>query len=218
MFENPHQVGILRYWDGVLRHPGALRQGGGGALGLADGRVEAGDGAGRWRARGAESPTGGFWTPSMAYDSVRGHVVQQCTEEGVWEWDGVGWREAPVEDPEGDGGPGGCNGALFHHRRGRLVVSLGVGSPTSWWEWDGRSWAAQSCASEVWPGAPARGAWSKVYDRARGRILLFGAADADDMEGQTWDWDWKGCTWRRLQPEDPEGDGNPAPRSGHSLV
>ncbi len=51
-----------------------------------------------------------------------------------------------------------------------------------------------------------------AFDTARGRVVSFGGEDNlfDTFAG----WEWTGYDWREMEPDDPEGDGNPAPTKG----
>ncbi|MGE0128996.1 MAG: kelch repeat-containing protein [Blastocatellales bacterium] len=67
----------------------------------------------------------------------------------------------------------------------------------------------------VWPGRArydgeskaltVRNAHAMVYDSARGKVVLFGGADAERVCGDTWEWD--GRRWRQVS------SGGPAPRT-----
>ncbi|MFN3242897.1 MAG: kelch repeat-containing protein [Planctomycetota bacterium] len=73
------------------------------------------------------------------------------------------------------------------------------------WEWDGTSWAARF--SQHYP--PPRSNAAMVFDRARGRIVLFGGA-GNGLLNDTWEWD--GVDWVEVTPAT-----SPSPRHSHTM-
>jgi len=65
-----------------------------------------------------------------------------------------------------------------------------------------------------------------AYDSVRGRLVLFGGhgagcisgVDLEDEESIGVVWEWDGEVWHRIEPEDPEGDGNPTCRGAGGLT
>jgi hypothetical protein len=100
--------------------------------------------------------------------------------------------------------------------RGRVVMFGGyentVGSNRTLgdtWEWEGESW------SQKFVSAPSRrGEHAMAFDAARGRTVLFGGLERQEVSeeaiGDTWEWD--GATWQLVSST------GPAPRFGHSMA
>ena len=74
------------------------------------------------------------------------------------------------------------------------------------WEWNGASWSQRSAT-----GPSARSHHAMVYDRHRGRTVLFGGFGwpAGSL-GDTWE--WNGSTWTRVATS------GPAPRHDHAMA
>jgi hypothetical protein len=159
----------------------------------------------------ATRPPGRQWH-EMAYDSARGRVVLFGNYDGslrdTWEWDGDDWiLRSPATSPPGRHG----HGMVYDSARGRIVMFGGfhvVGQPFSddTWEWDGNDWVEHTPAIRPAP----RTDHGMVYDRARGRVVLFGGYGLVDY-GDTWEWD--GTSWTELTPAT-----SPSPRSGHVMA
>ena len=64
----------------------------------------------------------------------------------------------------------------------------------------------------------ARAVHSLTYDAVfRGVVVLFGGHESHvNRLSDTWEYD--GISWKEITPTDPEGDGNPSARRGHSLT
>ena len=82
------------------------------------------------------------------------------------------------------------------------------------WEWDGVEWEEILSAGDV----PSVRSWSDLaYDSTRKLTVLFGGRVWNgEIFGDTWEYD--GADWQLVQPEDPEGDGNPSPRFSHRMI
>ncbi|MBI5526160.1 MAG: hypothetical protein HY897_07480 [Deltaproteobacteria bacterium] len=163
---------------------------------------------------------------AMAYDSVRGKTVLfggflPGSNDETWEWDGTSWAKKTPADPEGDGNPSARFGhaLAYDSTRGRTVLFGGFagGYNGETWEWDGASWAKKTPADPEGDGNPsARYNHAMAYDGARGRTILFGGWTGPMASGETWEWD--GTSWAQKAYVDPEGDGTPWGRDGHSLA
>ncbi len=192
------------------------------------------DGQG-WR-RAIEGDPEGDGSPSsqhlqVAYDSVHARILAvavaeregQAVATEVWEWDGASWSQPASADPEGDGDPPAREGGslAYDARRGLLVLFGGRGLADDeplgdTWELSGGSWTNRSAGLPGGDGDPgARRCHALAYDRARGKTILFGGEAA---RGDTETWEWDGSSWARVTPEDPEGDGDPAARCGHTMA
>jgi len=131
-------------------------------------------------------------------------------------------------DPEGDGDPPPRICPALAYDAGREVTVLFGGQAADHghlgdtWEWDGTSWhrrcdglpAGDTCRRQP----PRRWRHGLAYDGGRRRVVLYGG-DGDDgrgILGGTWEWD--GRDWTPIIPDDPEGDGDPSPRSSASLA
>ena len=137
----------------------------------------------------------------------------------TWEWDQGAWALV-----------GGFEGP--HHTEGNLFKYVGEGEslafvPTyygNWdyaiWSWNGRTWLPVANIDESTPdvGGPASdGDGAVAYDRQRQRLLMFGGEDSNhELYAEVWEWD--GSKWHKVEPLDPEGDGNPIARVGNKLV
>lgn len=120
----------------------------------------------------------------MAYDSVRKRVVVHggwgfspgVHYADLWEWDGTDWR---LVTPTGTVPTRRASHRLaFHPCLQRIVLYAGWAKPESLtefrddtWEWDGVRWTRNTSVA-MRPGPLSD--HSMVFDRARGRMLLFG--------------------------------------------
>ena len=178
------------------------------------------------------TPTGRV-AGGMAYDDQRRVFVLfggRCGEDwtrrddalpcgDTWEYAGRQWSQRAPDDPEGDGDPSARSGhtLAWLAATGETMLFGGStgGAPLGdTWAWNGASWRRA-----VAPGgqAPSDRTDHAVAVEASGSVLLYGGeSDEDHQLGDTWRWD--GVRWERVEPEDPEGDGGPGPRSGHALA
>jgi hypothetical protein len=166
-----------------------------------------------WRAAGwvrvaTEGPPGRART-ALAYDSVRRQVVlfggvsapapgsqAQAFFNDTWVWEGRAWRKVA------DGGPPAryAHGMVFDERAGVVLLYSGAaahsGAPLAdMWQWDGRHW------TEILLTGPTPGHRYQpvmVYDRARGRTVLYGSVDGGTDD--TWEWD--GQRWTEVSPRE----------------
>jgi len=137
----------------------------------------------------------------MAFDRERGVTVQftfpsfeACVSPETWTWDGNTWLQAGGAMPA----PRSQPSLAYDSARHRVVLFAGNGcnsghDPVDTWEWDGANWQQVAVDGPgKRPGSPGL-----AYDRARGRVLLFGGAVRADLDS-TWAWD--GPTYRCETP------------------
>ena len=66
---------------------------------------------------------------------------------------------------------------------------------------------------------PVRANMPAAYDSWREVVVMFGGDEFSEIKYALGDtWEWNGQTWYQRTPTDPEGDGNPLPRSDHALA
>jgi hypothetical protein len=158
-----------------------------------------------WTRVATEGPPG-RGRAALAYDQKRGHVVlfggvsaqpgpnqPQTFLNDTWTWDGQQWRKAA------EGGPRGryAHGMVFEERAGVVLLYSGAAAHrdaplTDMWQWDGTRW------TEIRLSGPTPGYRYQpvmVYDRARGRTVLYGG-----IGGPSDTWEWDGHQWRQIQP------------------
>ena len=101
---------------------------------------------------------------ALAHDEARGRTVL-LADGRTWEWDGSRWIPMfPASQPGGEG--------LVYDPWRRRTLVVGTGS-SSIWEWDGIDWIARNPANPP----PGRSGAAVAFDRARGRVVLFGGFD-----------------------------------------
>ncbi len=155
-----------------------------------------------WKRLASDGPPG-RGRAALVYDRKRGRVVlfggvsappgpkqPQIFFSDTWTWDGGRWHKAA------DGGPRGryAHGMVFDERAGVVLLYSGAAAHrdaplTDMWQWDGARW------SEIRLEGPTPGYRYQpvmVYDRARGRTVLYGGIGGP---GDTWEWD--GQRWRQ---------------------
>lgn len=153
-----------------------------------------------WTRIAAEGPEGRGRT-AMVYDGRRRHVVLfggvggSPAEGQPQPWFGDTWiRERSGWRKVADAGPRAryAHGMAFDERAGVVLLYSGAaahrGAPLSdMWQWDGQRW------TEIPLSGPTPGHRYQpvmVYDRARGRTVLYGG---DPSKTDTWEWD--GTRW-----------------------
>ncbi len=161
---------------------------------------------GRWLQRSPRStPVAG----AAVYDAARQRTVL-VNSIATYTWDGAAWVTV------GAGPSPAVTDHALAYDRGRSRVVLFGGSaftplPTlvdDTWEWNGASWTLRTPA--VVP--PARENHAMAYDRARGRVVLFGGEGANrTVLSDTWEWD--GATWQQRFPATV-----PAARFEHAMA
>jgi hypothetical protein len=166
--------------------------------------------------------------------------ARMCGELGdTWRYDAVdGWQAISAE-----GGPAARrNAALAYDRardelvlfgggtlfpdepgaNGELAIEAGCNrcrcAEEGTFVLEGDAWSSAEPSDEP----VARWNAAMAYVDARESVLLAGGVAPSDCGdgtakcGDTWEWD--GAAWHKLEPADPEGDGNPTPREEHALV
>ena len=156
---------------------------------------------------------------AMVYSSGRGQIVMfggSSTFEGeladTWTWNGERWTD--VTPSTGNPPLRSEHAMAYDSQRGRVVLFggqvFGNGSRIplgDTWEWDGATWTELSPST-----APvARFGHAMAYDSQRGRVVLFGGADASGARDDVWEWD--GTNWTEITSPN-----RPAARLWHSLV
>jgi hypothetical protein len=126
------------------------------------------------------------WPQPVVWDRARSRMVTFDAEGTTWQWDGDAWSE----QPHGEGGPDGREGAVlvYDERREEVVLVGGRRGPWSGylndvWAWDGEAWRLVVSGRGPQPRAFALG----VYDAARDAIVLSGGTTSDGREvDDTW--------------------------------
>jgi hypothetical protein len=157
-----------------------------------------------WSRIATEGPAGRGRT-AMAYDGRRRNVVlfggvggspsrdePQPWYGDTWVWERAAWRKVADEGPRARY----AQGMVFDERAGLVLLYSGAGAhrgaPLSdMWKWDGERW------TEIPLSGPTPGHRYQpvmVYDRARGRTVLYGG---DPSKTDTWEWD--GTRWSEIR-------------------
>jgi hypothetical protein len=159
-----------------------------------------------WTRVATDGPAGRGRT-ALAYDAKRRQVVlfggvtaepaprqPQTFLNDTWIWEGTAWRKAA------EGGPRGryAHGMVFDERAGVVLMYSGSAAHSNapladMWQWDGSRWTEIPLTGPT-PGFRYQPVM--VYDRARGRTVLYGG-----IGGSTDDtWEWDGRSWREIKP------------------
>lgn len=107
----------------------------------------------------------------------------------TWTWDGNHWTRTSSDGPP----PRYAHAVSFDDRAGVVLLYGGENATTKFedmWQWDGKRW------SEITLTGPTPGPRyfpKMVFDRARGRTVLYGGS-ASSMA--TWEWD--GTRWHEI--------------------
>jgi hypothetical protein len=150
--------------------------------------------------------------PAMAYDIERRKIVMfggnrvlfgkdgetNTILDDTWEWDGRKWLKIEAKGP-----PARSEAVMVYDPKRKRTVLFGgyfksdgknmrLGDT---WEYDGRNW---TLASEAGP-SPRSGS-AAVYDKERGKVILFGG---NGLLNDTWEWDGK--SWNRIETNDVPG-------------
>lgn len=143
---------------------------------------------------------------ALAYDSRRRQVVlfggvsaptgpngAQTFLGDTWILEKDAWRKVSDTGPRGRY----AHGMVFDERAGVVLVYSGAGdhkgAPLSdMWQWDGRRWTEIALTGPT-PGYRYQPVM--VYDRARGKTVLYGGLN--DFKNDTWEWD--GRTWTEVR-------------------
>lgn len=141
---------------------------------------------------------------ALIHDSVNGGLFLFGGElnDGTYDgrtWDlapsGLSWRARSLPGPTAR-----IDHAMaFDAARGRTVLFGGFRAQPratfgDLWEWDGAVWTQ---INSNLPGPSPRSAHSMTYDPIRGRVVLFGGKDSQDLNlSDAWEWD--GTQWSLL--------------------
>ena len=134
----------------------------------------------------------------------------------TWEWDGSKWTQVNLLGP----GPRTFPAMTYDSVRRKVVLFGGNrvlfgNNPEDnrylddTWEWDGKRWTQINVL-----GPPARAEAVLVFDKARGRSVLFGGHNRTE-KGRIWlgdTWEWDGAKWL------PMSVSGPSPRNGAAAV
>lgn len=158
---------------------------------------------GKWTRAAAEGPPG-RGRAALAFDRARGQVVlfggvsapsgsdQTQTFLGdTWIWDGSNWKQSRATGPRGRY----AHAMVFDERAGVVLLYSGAAGHRNaplndMWKWDGERW------TEIPLSGPTPGYRYQpvmVYDRARGRTVLYGG-----IGGTSDTWEWDGAQWRLM--------------------
>jgi catechol 2,3-dioxygenase-like lactoylglutathione lyase family enzyme len=156
-----------------------------------------------WRQVASEGP-GARARSAMVYDSKRQQIVlfggvsapappnqQQTFLNDTWIWDGSRWRQAAANGPRGRY----AHGMVLDERNDVVLLYGGAAAfknaPLSdMWKWDGKRWTEIALSGPT-PGYRYQPVM--VYDKARGRTVLYGGSGSPS---DTWEWD--GDRWQRI--------------------
>lgn len=183
-----------------------------------------------WRRIATDGPVGRART-ALVGDAKRGQIVlfggvaapgadgQQTFLGDTWVWNDGRWRKVAETGPRGRY----AHAMVFDERAGVVLLYGGAGAhrgaPLSdMWQWDGARW------TEIRLTGPTPGYRYQpvmVYDRARGKTILYGGLGipSDDT------WEWDGHRWTEVRS--PLGTQSgvtsnptsaPAPRNSHAMV
>jgi hypothetical protein len=135
------------------------------------------------------------YTYPMVHDRARGVVVMYAVDS-TWEWDGLKWREMPIDSPPG--APFLKGHALSYDTvSGKTILFGGTGfisypEPYGTWEYDGFKWVMTTTECP-----PKRYNHSMVYDENRGVTVLYGGYGFNDT------WEYKEGKWIQTDSDGP---------------
>lgn len=160
-----------------------------------------------WMRVATEGPSGRGRT-AMVYDATRRQVVlfggvgaepargePQPFFGDTWVWENQHWRRVADHGPKARY----AHGMAYDQRAGVVLMYGGAGAFrgtanfADMWKWDGARW------TEIVLTGPTPGHRYQpvmVYDRKRGRTVLYGGLDGKD--DATWEWD--STQWLRITP------------------
>jgi cysteine-rich repeat protein len=177
----------------------------------------------------------------VAFDAVRSRLVVFGGTQGnwfnpvtpfdsfVWEWSGTAWaRVTPVNLGDGVPASRAQEGLVYDAARSEiLLLGASSGGPSSTWRYKGAGFdRINNGSDDNGDGSPsARMPFNMVYDTQRERsIIIGGLASGAACDGGATErcgnrvWSWNGYDWTVQIPTDPEGDGNPTPRSLQAMA
>jgi hypothetical protein len=181
-----------------------------------------------WTQIASDGPAGRGRT-AMAVDTKRGQIVlfggvgapdasnNQTFFGDTWVWQDGRWRKVADTGPRGRY----AHAMVFDERAGVVLLYSGAAAHRNapladMWQWDGTRW------TEIRLTGPTPGYRYQpvmVYDRARGKTVLYGGVS--DGRDDTWEWD--GSQWQQIVPSlgstaAPPTILTPAPRNSHAMV
>jgi hypothetical protein len=159
-----------------------------------------------WVRIATEGPVGRGRT-ALVYDTVRRQIVlfggigapptpgeAQPFFNDTWVWGRTNWRKVAEDGPPARY----AHGMVFDEGAGVVLLYSGAAAPgntplSDMWQWDGSLW------TEIQLSGPTPGYRYQpvmVYDRARGKTVLYGGilGSKDDT------WEWDGRQWRQIRP------------------
>jgi hypothetical protein len=160
-----------------------------------------------WQRIASEGPAGRGRT-ALVYDSQRRQVVlfggvgaspgpgqPQPFFSDTWVWERERWREVATTGPRARY----AHGMVFDERAGVVLLYSGAAAhknaPLSdMWQWDGKQWT-EIRLSGATPGYRYQPVM--VYDRRRGKTVLYGGLQGS--KDDTWEWD--GRQWKQVHPD-----------------
>lgn len=113
----------------------------------------------------------------------------------TWKWDGTTWTRIATTGPT----PRYQATLAYDATRQRVVLyggqsgvfpNITVLSDT--WEWDGTSWTQKATT-----GPSSRVHQSMAFDRARGRVVLYGGFNSAAQQELRDIWEWDGTSWQQ---------------------
>ena len=147
-----------------------------------------------WKKFEGKSPDG-RQSFAMAYDSKRNKTIlyggtdggRNIFNDGVWEFDGVEWKNSKTEYNPGERiSPG----YAFDSKRNLFILFGGISKGelmNDLWSWDGKDWKLLSTE-----GPSRRTMGYLAYDKERDKMVLFGGRLGwPNDAGDTWEWDGK---------------------------
>ena len=164
---------------------------------------------------------GGF-VDGVGYSNETWEMYRRWVYDGGWVLSPQ-WKLISPSDPQSDGNPASRQYCPLAYDAGRALtvmyggLSIGANYRNDTWEWDGTSWDYISPSDpEGDSNPPGSYAHSILYDPGREETVMLGGTNSygprDDL------WAWNGTSWHLVDVADPEGDGSPAPRYGHTMA
>jgi hypothetical protein len=170
--------------------------------------------SGKWRVSSAVGPS---WRtlPQIAFDSRRGRILLQGgrsktgqrqygqAEADTWEWNGLRWRQLPVNSP----GPLDHHAMAYDSANDVLLIQGGADGgrilPGVTWGFDGSAWKQVADAAS---GPGERVHHAMAYDSRRRRVVMYGGTDTQrDPARAAETWEWDGAKWTRVGINGPLG-------------
>ena len=119
----------------------------------------------------------------------------------TWKWDGTSWTRLATTGPS----PRYQPAIAYDATRQRVVLYGGQSGVfpnitvlADTWEWDGTAWTQKATT-----GPSARVHQSMAFDRARGRVVLYGGFNSATQQELSDIWEWDGTSWRQATASGP---------------